>query len=75
MRLLVLILSLGSVVAYGRALGEFGGYLLGKGNLSIALGALLGGTVAGLGALGLWRRHLVPKKNGSSPLGKNLPRN
>ena len=61
MRLLVLVLSLGCVVAYGRALGELGGYFLGKGSLTVVGGGLLGGPLAGVGAVGLWRRYLVPR--------------
>jgi len=68
MRLLVLVLSLGCVVAYGRALGELGGYFLGKGSLTVVGGGLLGGTLAGVGAVGLWRRYLVPR-DPSAPKG------
>ena len=52
MRLLVLVLSLGCVVAYGRALGELGGYFLGKGSLTVVGGGLLGGLWRGWGPWG-----------------------
>lgn len=78
MRLLVLLLSLGSVVSYGRALGEFGGYLLGRGNLLVVGGGMLGGTLSGVGAIWFWRRYVVPEENAAksseAPPRKRLPR-
>ena len=58
LRLVVLVLSIGSVVGYGYALGGLGGYLLGRGNPWYVAGGLVGGTVAALGALRLWKAYL-----------------
>lgn len=58
-RLAVLILSIGSVVGFGYALGGLGGYLLGKGDMRYVAGGLTGGFAAALGALRLWKDYLA----------------
>lgn len=57
-RLLVLILSISSVVAYGYALGGLGGFLLGRGSVTYVVLGLTGGTACALGALKIWREYL-----------------
>ena len=58
MRLLVLVLSLGSIFFYGKALGGLGGYLVDRGSPKLIILGLLGGTLCALGALVLWKRYL-----------------
>ena len=58
-RLAVLLLSIGSVVGFGYALGGLGGYLLGKGDMRYVAGGLTGGFAAALGALRLWKDYLA----------------
>lgn len=58
MRLLVLILSLGSIFFYGKALGGLGGYLVERGNPLLILMGLGGGTLCAAAALLLWKRSM-----------------
>ncbi|MDD3391239.1 MAG: hypothetical protein PHO98_08045 [Synergistaceae bacterium] len=58
MRLIVLLLSMGSVVLFGYALAGMGGYLLGKGRLDYVFTGLLGGFGAAVAALLLWKKYL-----------------
>lgn len=59
MRLLILLLSMGSVVFYGYALAGMGGFLLGRGRLDYVLFGLLLGTASAIASLLLWRRWLL----------------
>ncbi|EHM09340.1 hypothetical protein TheveDRAFT_0153 [Thermanaerovibrio velox DSM 12556] len=71
-RLLVLVLSISSVAAYGYALGGLGGFLLGRGSVTYVVLGLAGGTGCALLALKLWREYLkevfgeTPKQQGPS---------
>lgn len=57
-RILVLILSFSTIIAFGYALGGLWGYMVGRGRpLVIALG-LAGGAVCACVALRLWRSYL-----------------
>ena len=57
-RLLVLFLSIGTIVAFGYALGGMGGYLYGKGRPLVAAGGLFGGCLSSYAALKLWKVYL-----------------
>lgn len=57
-RMLILYLSLGTIIAYGYALGGAGGYLFGKGRPFVAAGGLVCGTLCAWAALRLWRSYL-----------------
>ena len=59
MRLVVLILSMGSVVLYGYALAGAAGFLLGRGRWDYVIYGLLLGTASAAGALFLWKRFLL----------------
>ncbi len=58
MRLIVLVLSLGSIFFYGKALGGLGGYLVERGDPWLIVLGLGGGTLCALGALFLWKRFM-----------------
>ena len=59
MRLVILLLSMGSVVAYGHALAGWGvKFLGGEINYTYVIGGLVGGTISGALALWLWKRWL-----------------
>ena len=57
-RITTLILSVGTIVAYGYAIGGVGGYLFGKGRPVIAALGLLGGSLMAAAALKLWKKCL-----------------
>lgn len=57
-RIAVLILSFGSIIGYGYALGGLGGYLVGQGRPWVIAAGLAGGTVAAGAALAVWRKYL-----------------
>jgi len=57
MRLIVTLLSIGTLIAYGYALAGLGGYLIGRGHLSYIVWGLLLGTVSAAAALFLWHKH------------------
>ncbi len=57
-RLLVLFLSIGTIVAFGYALGGMGGYLYGKGRPLVVAAGLIGGCVSACAALRLWKSYL-----------------
>ncbi len=59
MRLLILLLSMGSVVFYGYALAGMGGFLIGRGRLDYVLFGLFLGTASAIASLLLWRRWLL----------------
>lgn len=59
LRLLVLILSIGSVTAYGYALGGLMAYVVsGRPNWPYMIWGLAGGTLCALLALRLWRIYI-----------------
>ncbi len=59
MRLIVTVLSMGTVVAYGYALAGLGGFLFGRGSLHYIIGGLIGGTICGAAAIILWRKNIA----------------
>ncbi len=59
MRLIVTVLSMGTVVAYGYALAGLGGFLLGRGSLHYIIWGLIGGTICGAAAIILWRKNIA----------------
>ncbi|MCL1875467.1 MAG: hypothetical protein FWF87_04310 [Synergistaceae bacterium] len=64
MRLIILMLSIGSVVAFGHALAGFGVKLLGMEiNYPYLIGGLSGGTISAILALWLWKRWLQKEKD------------
>lgn len=58
MRIVVLILSLASVVFFGKALAGLGSYLVGKSHPELIAIGLVGGTVSAVAALVCWKRYL-----------------
>ena len=58
MRLIVLILSLTSIVFYGKALAGLGSSLMGKAHPELIAIGLIGGTLSAIGALIAWKRYL-----------------
>jgi len=54
----VLVLSLGTLVLYGRAIAGLWGYLLGTPRPGMLFSGLLGGTVAAVSAVLLWRKGI-----------------
>ncbi len=59
MRLIVLLLSMGTVVLYGYALAGLGGYFLGKGRPDYIFIGLVMGSASAAAALLLWRKFLL----------------
>ncbi|MBN1332490.1 MAG: hypothetical protein JW971_01895 [Synergistales bacterium] len=59
MRLVVLILTIGTIILYAHALAGLGGYLLGKGRPWMILYGLTGGTCTAVLALWLWKKYLL----------------
>lgn len=57
-RLLVLFLSIGTIVAFGYALGGMGGYLYGKGRPLVVAAGLVCGCVSACAALRIWKTYL-----------------
>lgn len=57
-RLLVLVLSFGTLIAFGYALGGLGGYFFDRGRPLIIAAGLGGGIVSALLALKIWRLYL-----------------
>lgn len=58
MRIVVLILSLASVVFFGKALAGLGSYLIGKEHPELIAIGLIGGCVCAVTALIFWKRYL-----------------
>jgi len=59
MRLIILMLSMGSVVAYGHALAGWGAKFFGaEMNYPYVIGGLSGGTLSAALAIWLWKRWL-----------------
>ncbi len=57
-RISVLCLSIGTIVAYGYALGGLGGYMFGRGRPLLVAAGLIGGTLCAWLALHIWRVYL-----------------
>lgn len=57
-RILVLILSFGTIVAFGYSLGGLGGYLVGQGRPLVILGGLLIGILSAILAFHVWGKYL-----------------
>jgi len=57
-RLLVLILSFGTIIAFGYALGGLGGYMFDQGKPLVIAAGLIGGVVSAILALKIWRTYL-----------------
>lgn len=57
MRMIVTYLSVAALIAFGYTLAGFGGYLVGKGNLSYIFIGLPCGAVCALLALYLWKKN------------------
>ncbi len=58
MRFIVLLLSLGTLVLYGRAIAGLWGYLLGIQRPGMIVTGLLGGTITAVSAVLLWRKGI-----------------
>lgn len=59
MRIIVLILSLASIVFFGKALAGLGSYLIGKSHPELIAIGLVGGSVSAMAALLCWKRYLL----------------
>ena len=57
-RLLVLILSFRTIIAFGYALGGLGGYMFDQGKPLVIAAGLIGGVVSAILALKIWRTYL-----------------
>jgi hypothetical protein len=57
-RISVLLLSFGSIIGYGYALGGLGGYLFDRGRPLVIAAGLIGGTISAIAAIAVWRRYL-----------------
>lgn len=57
MRFIVLLLSLSTMIFYGKAVAGMGGYLAGQGRPDLIILGLLAGTVSAVAALVLWKKH------------------
>lgn len=58
MRLIVLILSLGTLFLYARAIAGLWSYIIGQPNPGMLLTGLFGGTMSGAAAILLWRKKI-----------------
>ncbi len=58
MRFLVLILCLGTLLLYGKAIAGLWSYINGQPRLDMLLTGLLGGTATAAAALLLWRKRM-----------------
>ncbi|GAB6280615.1 MAG: hypothetical protein STSR0007_07000 [Thermovirga sp.] len=58
MRFIVLILSLGTLFLYGRAIAGLWGYMAGQPRPDMLLSGLLGGTASAAAAMLLWRKKI-----------------
>jgi len=59
LRFTILLLSLGTLVLYGKALAGLGGYLAGNGRIDMIVLGLVGGTGTAVIALFLWKRYIT----------------
>ncbi len=57
MRFIVLLLSLSTMIFYGKAVAGMGGYLAGQGRPDLIIFGLIAGTVSAIAALVLWKKH------------------
>lgn len=57
-RILVLILSFGTIVAFGYSLGGLGGYLVGHGRPLVIIVGLLIGVLSAILAFHIWGKYL-----------------
>ncbi|MDY9920349.1 MAG: hypothetical protein U2P59_00795 [Synergistota bacterium] len=57
-RLLVLIFSFGTIIAFGYALGGLGGYMFDQGKPLVIAAGLIGGVISAILALKIWRTYL-----------------
>jgi hypothetical protein len=57
-RLVVLLLSLGTLVLYGRAIAGLWGHMIGHPRPGMIIYGLIGGTVTSVLALLLWRKRI-----------------
>lgn len=58
MRIIVLLLSMGTVILYGYALAGMGGFLFGKGRMDYIVWGLSFGSITATAALWLWKRTM-----------------
>ena len=58
MRLVVLVLSIGTMVLYGRAIAALWCYMIGEPRLGMLFIGLLGGTFSAALAVWLWRKRI-----------------
>ena len=58
MRLIVLILSLGTLLFYARAIAGLWGYIIGQPDPFMLLSGLLGGTASAVSAILLWKKRM-----------------
>ena len=58
MRFIVLILSLGTLLLYGRAIAGLWGYIVGQPHPGMLFTGLLGGTTSAAAAILLWRKRI-----------------
>lgn len=58
MRLIVLILCLGTLLLYGRAIAGLWGYIIGQPRPYMLVSGLLGGTAFAVSAILLWRKRM-----------------
>jgi len=58
MRLIVLILSLGTMLLYGRAIAGLWSYVIGQPRPYLLISGLLGGTISAVSAILLWRKRI-----------------
>lgn len=58
MRFIVLVLSLGTLFLYGKAIAGLWGYVIGQPRPYMLLSGLLGGTAAAAAAILLWHKRM-----------------
>lgn len=58
MRLVVLLLSIGTMVLYGRAIAALGSYMIGQPKPGMLFIGLFGGTFSAASAVLLWRKRI-----------------
>lgn len=58
MRLVVLLLSLGTMVLYGRAIAALWSFMIGRPRPGMLILGLLGGTLTAVSAVLLWKKRL-----------------
>jgi len=58
MRLIVLVLSVGTMLLYGRAIAGLWSYVIGQPRPYLLISGLLGGTISAVSAILLWRKRI-----------------